>query len=153
MFPNRGTLWVKRVVMQIQIPAFLRLQKNIKKGLSRRCLSKHHMAPSHPWICWICMGDCWEAASPPRPRDCGTPHCIVSTLPIYGAFLILFHTHSFSRLSLGLFYRELQCSLMRGKNTTAMKSPWLLRAFFSKLAPFFSTWKVPSDFSLRHCEY
>lgn len=56
--------------------------------------------------------------------------------PIYGAFLILFHTHthSSSSLSLGLFHRALQHSLMRGKNTTAMKSPRLLRAFFSKLA-------------------
>lgn len=71
---------------------------------------------------------------PPWPPDCGTPPCIVSTLPLYGAFLILFHTRSFSSLSLGLFHRALQHSLMRGKNTTAMKSPWLLRAFFSKLA-------------------
>lgn len=44
------------------------------------------------------------------------------------------HIHSFSSLSLGLFHRALQHSLMRGKNTTAMKSPRLLRAFFSKLA-------------------
>ena len=67
------------------------------------------------------------------PRDCGTPHCVVSTLPIYGAFLILFHTHPFPSLSLGLFHRALQHSLMRGKNTTAMKSSRLLRAFFSKV--------------------
>lgn len=44
-------------------------------------------------------------------------------------------THTlFPPLSLGLFHRALQHSLMRGKNTTAMKSPRLLRAFFSKLA-------------------
>lgn len=35
--------------------------------------------------------------------------------------------------SLGLFHRALQHSLMRGKNTIVMKSPRLLRAFFSKL--------------------
>lgn len=79
-------------------------------------------------------GDCWEDALPRWPRDCGTPHCIVSSLPIYGAFLILFHTHSSFSLSPGWFHRALQRSLMRGKNTTAMKSPRLLRAFFSKLA-------------------
>lgn len=39
-----------------------------------------------------------------------------------------------SSRSLGLFHRALRGSLMRGKNTTAMKSPRLLKAFFSKLA-------------------
>lgn len=61
----------------------------------------------------------------------------------YSAYLwciLNFHTHIhahtffFPSLSLGLFHRALQQSLMRGKNTTAMKSPRLLRAFFSKLA-------------------
>lgn len=93
------------------------------------------MAPSHPCNCWICVGDCWEAKQPPWPQDCGTPHCIVPTLPIYGAFLIFVsHTLTFFTLSLGLFHRVLRHSLMRGKNTTAMKSPRLLRTFFSKLA-------------------
>lgn len=87
------------------------------------------------------VGSAWgtiEAAEQPPLglETVGLLRCIVSTLPIYGAFLILFHihTHTFSSLSLGLFHRALWRSLMRGKNTTAMKSPRLLRAFFSKLA-------------------
>lgn len=134
MFPNREKVCSHSCSADSNLCISGTAQKHYEKGLSKRCLSKHHIASSHPRNCWICMGDYWGAEQPPWPQDCGTPHCIVSTLPIYGAFLILFHTHSFSCLSLGWFHRVLQHSLMRGKNTTAMKSPRLLRAFFSKLA-------------------
>lgn len=84
------------------------------------------------------VGSAWgtieEPSSPVGLKTVGLLIVLFPLLPIYGAFLILFHTHSFSSLSLGLFHRVLQRSLMRGKNTTAMKSPRLLRAFFSKLA-------------------
>lgn len=60
---------------------------------------KASVAPSHPWNCWICMGGggtVETALSPPGLETVGPPHCIVSTLPIYGAFLISLHTRSFS---------------------------------------------------------
>lgn len=74
-------------------------------------------------------------AAPFGLRTVGLLAALSLLLPIYGAFLIFVsHTLTFSSLSLGLFHRALRRSLMRGKNTTAMKSPRLLRAFFSKLA-------------------
>lgn len=89
--------------------------KNINKcrSFSKEFFSK---PPSQFLYGWICMGIVEELNSP-QP---GTLPCIVSssTVPIYRAFLILFQALS---LSPGLFQKALHHSLMRGKNTTAMK--------------------------------
>lgn len=120
--------------MQIQVPAFLGLQKNTEKKVffQKMFVKASHRSKSSlkPLDLHGGLLRSWAA---PWPPDCGTPHCIASTMPIYGAFLILFQALSVS-LSLGLFHRALHHSLMRGKNTTAMKSLQLLTAFFSKLA-------------------
>lgn len=83
---------------------------------------KASLAPSHPWNCWICTGTMEESFK--------TPHFIVSALPIYGAFLILFHTRSFSPLS-WVISQSVPTLLDEGQKHDCYEKPRLLRAFFS----------------------
>ena len=73
---------------------FVQLQRNktFNKSLSIRCRSKPSTAPSHPGVLWARHWEpprCRQCSPPSAPRLGGSPY-IVSTVPIYGAFLILF---------------------------------------------------------------
>lgn len=90
------------------------------------------------------MGDRREAEQPFWPRDSGTPHFfLLFPLFLYLWCMLNFVSHTLCLHPLSwVIPQSAPALLMRGKNTTAMKSPWLLRAFFSK----FSLFSLPERF-------
>lgn len=94
-------------------------------------LSKRHIASSHPWNSWMCVGggSCGEAERPSRLPDCGTPRCVGSSLPIYDAFFFFFFCFSHTREAplppslLGCFTEALRLFLMRGKKHDCYEKP------------------------------
>lgn len=92
VFPNREMMCVDIVVMQSQQFSDC-IKTTEKKFIQEMFVKASHRSRSSPEPLDL-HGGLLRSHQPLWPRDCGTPDCIVSTLPIYGAFLIQFHTHS-----------------------------------------------------------
>ena len=120
--------------MQIHIPAFLGLHKKTykKKGgfIQKMFVKASHCSQSSLQPLDLdggLWGDERGAEQPSSPlglETVGSPHCIVSTLPIYGAFLILFHTHTLFLLALsGVISQSAAALLDEGQKHDCYEKP------------------------------